>query len=119
MTACAAAAWLAVGLLVMKINPFDAEAPVIAVFFLTLTLAMTGTFAVAGFLLRIWLLNKTFLLSRQVVISVRQAGLLAFIVALGLFLESRSALAWWNVGLMVLAATIFEWFFIPAREKRG
>jgi len=103
----------------MKINPFDAEAPVIAVFFLTLTLAMTGTFAVAGFLLRIWLLNKTFLLSRQVVISVRQAGLLAFIVALGLFLESRSALAWWNVGLMVLAATIFEWFFIPAREKRG
>lgn len=65
MSASAAAAWAAIAVIVTQVDPADAPVPLIGVLYLALLAALTGTFAVVGFLLRIFVLRKTFLLSRQ------------------------------------------------------
>lgn len=117
MSAGTAAAWAAIVVIVTQVDPAEAPTPVIGVLYLCLFVALTGTFAVLGFLARIFVLRKTFQLSRQVMVSFRQAGLLAGVAVIGLFLESRSFLNWWNGLLLAAMATALESFFISAASR--
>lgn len=119
MSAGTATLWGAVAIIVTQIDPADAPAPVIGIFYLALLAALTGTFAVIGFVLRIMVLRKTFLLSRQVLVSFRQAALLAVLSVIALVLRSRSLLNWWDGVLLLLAATALEIFFISAASRGG
>lgn len=80
-------------------------------------LALTGTLSVIGFLLRAALLRQQFVVSRHVAVSFRQAVLLALLIVVALFLQSKSLLTWWNALLIVAALTVLEFFFISAKIK--
>jgi hypothetical protein len=124
MSAGTAAVWASVVVIVTQIDPAEAPLPVIVIFYLALLAALTGTFAVIGFALRIMILRKTHMLSRQVLVSFRQAALLAALGVIAVVLRSRGALNWWNSILLILAATALEFIFISlasrgAQVKRG
>ena len=92
--------------------------PVFLVFYISLFLALVGTFSVLGFVMRVILLKKHFFLSRQVAVSFRQALLLSLLITAALVLQSRSLLTWWTALLVVAALTLLEFFFITAKIKR-
>lgn len=117
MSAGTAAAWAAIAVIVTQVDPADAPAPVVVILYLAFLVALTGTFAVLGFLARIFVLRKTFRLSHQVMVSFRQAALLAVVAVLALFLESRALLNWWNGMLLALMVTAAEFFFISATSR--
>jgi len=118
MAAGTALSWSAVVLMLLAIDPSQAHAVIIAVFFLGLFLALTGTLTLLGFSVRFWLLRKDFLVSRLVLVSFRQAVLLAALMISALYLQSRSLLSVFNAVLMVAAMTLLEFFFISVNVKR-
>ncbi|OGL73971.1 hypothetical protein A3C96_00160 [Candidatus Uhrbacteria bacterium RIFCSPHIGHO2_02_FULL_60_10] len=112
MSLITAATWATVGLIVTQTDPAAVEPSVIVVFYAAMALALAGTFAVIGLLARLWILRKTFLLSRQVWVSVRQSFLLAGAVSVALFLQSRALLTWRNGAVIVASMTVLEFIFI-------
>lgn len=112
-------AWSAVLLIMTMIDPTDTQPVVFAVFFTSLFLSFTGTFSVLGFVSRIAVLGKDQQLSRQVAISFRQAAILASLLTLALFLQSKSMLSGWNAFLAVALATSLESFFITAKRTES
>lgn len=118
MAAGTALAWCAVGLVVGTTDPSVAQAPVFAAFYVSLLLALTGTFSLVGFVLRIGLLKRQLVVSRHVAVSFRQAVLLALLVTVALFLRSQGMLTWWSALLIVIALTLLESFLISAQTGR-
>ncbi|HTK04630.1 MAG TPA: hypothetical protein VL500_03535 [Candidatus Eisenbacteria bacterium] len=116
-----ALAWGAVGIIIATVDPTDTQLVVFGVFYASLWLALTGTLSIIGFVLRVALLKKQLVVSRHVAVSFRQAVLLALLIVVSLFLQSRSLLTWWNAVLIVAALTVLEFFFISAktRPERG
>lgn len=117
MSAGASALWAAVAVIVTQIDPTDAPTAVVVIFYLSLFAALTGTLAVVGFISRILVLRKTFLLSRQVIVSFRQSAIISALAVVALVLRSRSVLNWWDGALLVLGATALETFFISAASR--
>ena len=111
-------AWVLTAIIVLSVNPFTAQAVVVAVFYLTLFLAVAGTFALAGFVLRLGVLGKKKLVSFQVFIAFRQAMLLAGLVVALLFLRSRGQLNWLTILAALAVLTVVEFIFISVRFKR-
>ncbi len=112
-----ALSWAAAALIIFGIDPTETQAVVFAALYFSLLLGLTGLLSIIGFLLRVWLLPKE-LLSRQVLVSFRQAVLLSLLAVIGLILQSRSLLTWFNASLVVIGMTLIEFLFISARNKR-
>lgn len=112
------ATWVLVSVIVLSVNPFAAQPAVLAVFYLTLFLALSGTFALIGFVLRLGLLRRDRLVSFQVFVSFRQAVLLAALSILLLFLRSVGRLNWVSLTLSLIGLTALEFLFISVGLKR-
>lgn len=112
-----AVAWTLLTVIVLSINPFAAEPVVLAVFYLTLFLALAGSFSVVGFVLRLGLLGKRRLVAFQVFVAFRQGILLAVLAVLLLYLRTVSQLNWLSVGLALVGLTILEFVFISLRLR--
>jgi len=110
--------WTAVALIIFGIDPTETQGVVFGALYFSLLLGLTGLLSIIGFLLRVWLLPKDFLLTRQVMISFRQAVLVALLLVIMLILRSRSLLSWFNASLVVIGLTLVEFFFISARTRR-
>jgi hypothetical protein len=108
----------AVAMILTTVDPADTQSIVFAALYISLFLALTGFFSIIGFLMRVWLLRKEPVLSRQVLVSFRQAILLSMVMVIALILQSRSLLNWFNAGLIVAGLTLLEFFFITAKVKR-
>ena len=113
-----ALSWAAVGLILAMIDPLDTQAPVFIVFYASAFLALTGTLSIFGLAMRVLLLKKDFLISRQVFISFRQAILLSLMLVVALVLQSKSLLTVWTAILLVAVLTVMEFFFISTRVKQ-
>jgi hypothetical protein len=113
-----ALAWSAVALVIGTTDPTTAQPLIFGAFYVSLFLALTGTFSVAGFILRIGLLKQQLVVSRHVAISFRQAILLALLVVTALFLQSQSLLTWWSAIIIVMALTLLEFILISAQMRR-
>ncbi|MFH1047716.1 MAG: hypothetical protein V1738_05410 [Patescibacteria group bacterium] len=109
--------WSAVALIVTMIDPTISQSPVFAMFYVSIFFACAGTFSVIGFFSRVFVLNKRYQISRQVAVSVRQSVMLSLIIVIGLFLQSKEILTWWNASLIVIALTLLESFFISASNR--
>ncbi len=110
--------WSAVGMIVTMTDPTQTQSVVFVILFASLFLALTGTLSISGFLMRVWLLRKQYFISKEVLVSFRQAILLATLLIASLVMQSRTILTWWNAVLMVAALTMLEFFFVTARAKR-
>ncbi len=108
--------WGAWFLVVFFLDPENAGVIGLLAFYISLLLALTGTFFFFNFLFR-HLFNKEAIVARQVGLSFRQAISFAIIVIGALFLQSRGLLNWGNILLLILALTLLEIFFVSKRQR--
>jgi len=109
--------WLAWVMVLTNMNPAANGVAAVALFYLSLILALTGTVTMIGFFLRYWL-EKEKLPFRQITISFRQATFLSVGVGLALLLQSGRLLHWWSIMMLVLVVCILEIFFLLNQSRR-
>jgi hypothetical protein len=109
--------WFAFGFVLFRINPYTSGWMGAVFFYLSLYLAVCGTFAVLGFIARIYLTREK-VISRQAGFAFRQAVLFASLPVGGLILQSRNLFTWWNTIIFIGALTVIELFFVSISRKR-
>ena len=118
MAAGTALSWVSVGLIVTTVDPSDTQGVVFGMFYASLFLALTGLLSIVGLALRVVVLKKQFLISRQVAVTFRQAVLLSTLVVVSLALQSKALFTWWTAVLVVAALTMLEFFFVSTKVKQ-
>lgn len=86
-------------------------------FYTSLFLALTGTGALCGFLVRV-LIRKKDLAFNLVKLSFRQAFLFSLFIIFLLILKAQHLFNWLNLFLLVIIFTIFELFLISYKKSR-
>lgn len=104
--------WMAWFLVLFNISPFEATALSFLTFYASLFLALTGTFTVVGFLLRVWLFKEDEPRFREVQKTFRHGLLFGLLLIAAILLQSQRLLYWWNLTLLIMALAILELFFL-------
>ena len=106
--------WIAFALVITKLDPFVSTGLSLALFFISLFFALTSTFTILGFYLRVWL-NKNEIYYDHINVSLRQ-GILLTLIALGsLLFQLLGVLTWWSGLLLIGAITMIE-FYLVAKD---
>jgi len=100
-------AWIGWIIVINSVNPETSGLEGITLFYVSLLLALVGTFAVLGFGLRS-LTQKEELPYRLVLLSFRQSLFFSLLIVGVLMLKASQALRWWNVLLLVIVLTLME-----------
>ncbi len=116
MSLATAIAWAAWAMVLVLVSPEEVGMGGVLLFFVSLFLALIGTFSLVGLALRFLLLKKE-MVYYQVVNSFRQAALLAILIDLSLVLQSFGLLTWWNFLLFVVGLGILELFFLQDQTQ--
>lgn len=103
--------WLAFGLILFYVNPYNSGALGLIAFYISLFFASIGTLTLIGFYLRVWF-SKNEILFAHVNPSFRQAILLSIILVGSLVLQAFHLLTWWDGALFVLSIVLVEFYFI-------
>ena len=103
-------AWLAWMISLFNIDPVETALIGFLFFYLTLLVALIGTFAIIGVALRV-AIKKPSVISRSVMISFRQAVWFSVLIIGALILISQDILYWWSILLFVMVLSLFELFF--------
>jgi hypothetical protein len=106
--------WLAYYLVVEKLDPFASTGLAMALFFVSLFFALTSTFTIVGFYIRVWF-NKNEIYYDHINVSLRQGILLAMISLGCLLFQLLGALTWWSGLLLIGAITMIE-FYLVAKD---
>lgn len=106
--------WLAFYMVLEALDPFQSTGLALAMFFISLFFALTSTFTICGFYLRMWV-NKNEIYYNHINISLRQGILLSFIALGCLLFQLLGVLTWWSGLLLIGAITLVE-FYIGAKE---
>jgi hypothetical protein len=102
-------AWVAWVLTLNYIDPGAGDPVSIFLFSASLFLALSGSVALGGFLLRLWRSGGTeFVLYRALATSVRQGFLLGTLAVITLVLQGAHLLRWWNGALLVAGLVLLE-----------
>ena len=109
--------WLSFFMVIFFINPQEAGFLGFFLFYLSLFLALTDTFALAGFFLRIWLLDRP--IFTQVIVSFRQAIWFSLFVVFCLILQSKRLLNLWVIILSILFLSFIESLFKQRNQLKG
>lgn len=100
--------WVTWGLVLFYLDP-SAGAFNVLLFAASLFLALSGTVALAGFVVRLWRSGAVeFVLYRALATSVRQGFLLGALTVTVLVLQGSRLLRWWNALALLLALTLIE-----------
>ncbi|MBT3865172.1 hypothetical protein HOE67_04905 [Candidatus Peregrinibacteria bacterium] len=103
-------AWIAFVTVIFKFNPYESASLALAFFYVSLFIALSCTFTVLGYFFRLWLYrNEVFYM--HINISLRQGILLSVIAVSCLILLMLNVLNWWSGMLLVIAATLLEFYF--------
>ncbi len=102
---------------VLLINPWQTGFWGLTLFYLSLALSLTGTFAVVGFFIRLFLLKQE-LVFQKVVIAFRQAIFFSLLIVGFLWLQSNRLLTWYNAAFLIIGLTVLEFFMISKRKGR-
>lgn len=108
--------WIAFGAVVMTINPQEAGAIGIGLFYISLSLGLIGTFSLAGFLIRTVFLKKEDVFNR-ISIAFRQAIFFTLLINGFLFLQSMRLLTWYNTAFLIIALAIAEFVVISGTKN--
>lgn len=108
--------WLAWVFVIFFINPEETGMIGFVLFYFSLFLAIVGTAAIVGFIIRTRFIKKEPVFKR-VETSFRQGIWLSFLVV-GLFLlQNLSILRWWNGLFLLLFLMFLEFFFLSSRKQ--
>lgn len=113
-TALAWAAWL---LVLLKVSPDEVGGWGISLFFISLLMALWGSFTLLGMVIRFLFLKRE-IVYYQVVNSYRQGLIVAFVITSILLLRSLGILAWWNLILLILGLGILESYFLSFQKTK-
>jgi hypothetical protein len=106
--------WVAFVLVIAKLDPFVSTGLALSLFFISLFFALTSTFTILGFYLRVWF-NKNEVYYDHINVSLRQ-GILLTLIALGsLLFQLLGVLTWWSGLLLIGAITMIE-FYLVAKD---
>lgn len=108
--------WAGWGCVLFTVDPESTNWIGFLLFYFSLFLAMTGTAAIAGFLIRFAGLKRE-LAFYSVKEAFRQSFLFAFLIIAVLFLLSKNLFTWLNLGLLVVGMTILEFFLINYNSR--
>jgi len=114
-TAFAWAGWLFV---IFRIDPEEAGALGLGLFYITLFTALIGTIAVIGAAYRVLVLRRKDVVSREVRITFRHAVMVSLVGILGLALAALGWLRWWVLLGLVVAVGVIEYIFLLVQESR-
>lgn len=103
--------WASWGLVIHKLSPYESPAPALTLFYTSLFIALTATFALLGFYLRVWL-NRDEVYFQHINIALRQGVLLSIIMCTGLLFQRLRVLTWWDGLLLVLIMILVEFYFM-------
>lgn len=108
--------WGAWGAIILMLNPQETGMVGLILFYAAISLALIGTFALTGFLIRSVFLKKEEILSR-VGISLRQAVFFTLLIDGFLFLQSMRLLTWYNTAFLIIALAIAEFVAISGAKQ--
>lgn len=109
--------WLAFFMVVFYLNPFSGGIIAVFFFYASLFLAIVGSFAIIGFILRRKFLQGE-LIFRQVAVTFRQAFWFGLLVTISLGLKKMNMLTWYNSLLLILVLVVLEFFFLSTKRKK-
>ncbi len=110
-------AWLGFGILILMVDPETTTLLGIALFYIALLIALTGTGSIIGFIVR-FLFLKHELIVRSVLVAFRQGFFGALLISGMLFMFSRGVFSLLNIGLLILCLTAFEFLLLSLESDR-
>lgn len=111
MTITTAVCWLCFNFVINKINPLTADWIGFALFYSSLALALIGSAAIVGFVIRFILLRQK-LAFRAVKEAFRQSFLFAALIIISLILLSQNLFDWLNLTLLILGLSVLEFLLL-------
>jgi hypothetical protein len=99
--------WL---LLLINVNPYQAPAWIVSIFYFTFFLFWTGVFAIFGFYLKVWASNREVIFN-HLIPTLRQSAIFSLILTGLLLLEQIKVLNWWVACLFIISLLMLELFF--------
>lgn len=117
MVVSTALSWGAWGVVLTSIDPATADFFGFLLFYGSLSIALTGTFALIGFFCRTMFVPKEEVLYR-VLISFRQGLFFSLLIDGFLIMQHARLLTWYNAAFLIIALTLAEFFVISRRSVR-
>ncbi|OGJ42344.1 hypothetical protein A3I58_04115 [Candidatus Peregrinibacteria bacterium RIFCSPLOWO2_02_FULL_39_10] len=103
-------AWLGFFLVISKLSPYENMGLSLGLFFITLFIALSSTFAAFGFYFRVWLF-KNEIFYKHINVALRQGIFLSLIAILCLVFQMMRVLTWWSGALLVSVSVLLEAYF--------
>jgi len=111
------ACWGAFIFVLLSVNPEITNVLGFVLFYSSLFLAISGTAAIVGFVIRFWLLKQE-LAFYSVKSAFRQSFLFALLVIAILLLLAKGFFTWFNVFLIIIILAVLEFFLISYRNNK-
>jgi len=102
--------WLALAIVIFRLDPFTSTALAVPFFCAALFLGMVGTLTLVGFYGRVWFRRGEIYL-QHISIALRQAVLISVATEVALAFQILRRLTWWDGVLIVAAITLVEIYF--------
>lgn len=104
-------------IVITSIDPLTAGFFGFVLFYLSAFVSSVGCLAIFGLLLRVYVIRRKLLMTKQVAIATRQSVLLSAVLVGALMLQSARILTWWNSFFLVGGLTMIEFFVISLRRR--
>lgn len=111
-------AWGSWFIVIFQVNPDEAGFVGLVLFYLTLLIALVGTFTLFGIFFRAYIKKRHHVLSREVKIAFRHALFLSVMAVACLALSVHSWLRWWVFLLMLGVIAAIEYVVLVIQEGR-
>jgi len=107
--------WFSWLLVLFRVSPDQVGGWGVLLFFLSLFMALWGTFSLVGMVIRFLLLKRE-IIYYQVVNSYRQGVFASCILVVMLALQSFRILRWWNALLLIIGISVVEYYFLSKQK---
>lgn len=119
MTIGTVLAWIGWSIVILNISPREAGFFGFALFYTTLAVALVGTFALLGSCIRLLILKRRDVPSREIKIAFRHAVLFSAAAIISLFLSAHGWFRMWEVALLILLVSAVEYAVLKGQRGRG
>ena len=106
MSIATAFCWIAWFLVLKNIDPYQGGNAGFVFFYLSLLLALVGTFSIVIFLMRRLFFRTPLPIFRHVQKSFHNSFFLSSVIIILLFLQGKNYLRWWNAGVFLAAVIL-------------
>ena len=103
--------WASWGVVIKKLSPFTSPELALSLFYSSLFIALTGTFALLIYYLKA-LLNKGRPHSVQMNVAIRQGILISAMIVVALAFQRLKVLTWWDGLLLLFIVLLIEFYFM-------